>query len=75
MWSAFWTLDSCRSIGMSPGRIPWTAIEQYAQANGYGVEEAWVLHEVIPAMDRRLQEWYDAEAKKQTTPAHGPKRK
>jgi len=28
-WEAFWELDSCRSLGMGIGPIPWLAVNEY----------------------------------------------
>lgn len=54
VWNAFWCLDSCRSIGMAAGRIPWTAVSQYAREQAEltdpdDIDDFWFL---IDVMDR-----------------------
>jgi hypothetical protein len=51
-YSAFWDLDSCRSIGMGEGPISWLAIDAYATARGLDTEQRADLHYFIPVMDR-----------------------
>ena len=51
LWEAFNALDSCRVNAMSVGRIPWTAVQQYAEAHKLDEEETWTLHEVIQHLD------------------------
>jgi hypothetical protein len=50
----FWTLDTCRTIGMCQGRIPWTAIDAFAERNGYTDDD--ILYEdlvyIILEMDK-----------------------
>lgn len=34
IWIAYRALETCRSIGMAWGPIPWTAIDRYAERYG-----------------------------------------
>ncbi len=52
VFTAFWRLSTCRSIGMAAGRIPWTAIVQYAASCGIDDEdEVDDFVDLIMAMD------------------------
>jgi len=51
LWQAFISLATCRQIGMTPGPIPWTAIQQYCAVHRLTDAEAYMLHNVIPYMD------------------------
>lgn len=67
-------LSTCRTAGMSPGAIPWTAVQQYAEAEGLDSPESYTLHRVIRHMDAV---WLDYSHKKgeemNKTAAHHPK--
>lgn len=54
LWEAFWTLNTCRPIGMTVGPIPWTAVQRYAEVEGLGLEETDMLHQTIRHMDEAL---------------------
>lgn len=71
LWQAFTDLNSCRAYGMSPGPIPWTAIQQYAESNSMGVDDTWLLHRVIRAVDNV---WLDqrTQQQQQAKPAKKP---
>jgi hypothetical protein len=71
LWRAFQDLNTCRSYGMGPGPIPWTAIEQYARADRLNADDSWVLHNVIRQLDNV---WLDFKAKTvpKTPPAAKP---
>lgn len=64
LMQAFLQLSTCRSIGFSIGRIPWTATEEWARAHQLHVGEKWVLHEVIAAMDNVFIEYHQKKASK-----------
>jgi hypothetical protein len=49
---AFYDLDSERQIGMSVGRIPWSAIEHYATLIELDYHQRYSLHRLIVSMDR-----------------------
>lgn len=51
-YGAFWDLNSCRTVGMGEGPIPWLAIDAYATARGFDAEQRDDLHHHISAMDR-----------------------
>ena len=55
---AFWELDTCRSIGMSLGPIPWTAVQAYAKANGYDEDTTDRLLILVRYMDHEYLEYY-----------------
>lgn len=50
-WDAYSDLTTCRHVGMAEGAIPWTAIQHYAEAHRLGVEDTWMLHQVIRSVD------------------------
>lgn len=52
MWDAYFELATCRPVGMGLGPIPWTAIHEYAEANGVQDGERFVR--LIRAMDREI---------------------
>lgn len=49
---AFRDLATCRPVGFGPSPIPWTAIHDYASANGVRDEDRFVR--LIRAMDEAL---------------------
>lgn len=51
-WIAFTDLNSCRQIGYSVAPIPWTAIREYAVANGFDEEQEEDLIYLMGCMDR-----------------------
>lgn len=48
---AFFILSSCRQIGMSESRIPWTAANDYSLRYGLSEADFDALWELISAMD------------------------
>jgi hypothetical protein len=48
---AFWYLSDDRQSGMAVGRIPFTAINEYAKRIDMSDEEFWHFLEAIRAMD------------------------
>lgn len=75
VWEAFWRLASCRSVGMAPGQIPWTAVAQYAReqcevVDPDDIDDFWDL---IHAMDaeylKPMEEAADGDV---TPPASSP---
>lgn len=52
IYAAFVELSTCRTFGMTPGPIPWTAIMQYADLEGMDGDERANLLYLIRAMDR-----------------------
>lgn len=69
LWQAFNDLNTCRTYGMGPGPIPWTAIEQYAQSHRMDVEDTWMLHRVIRHLD---SVWLECHAKPASTAPRNP---
>lgn len=63
VFTAFGRLSTCRSIGMEPGRIPWTAIVAYAASCHINDEdEVDDFVDLIMAMDCEYQKPRDATA-------------
>jgi hypothetical protein len=48
---AFYDLDGERQIGMSVGKIPWSAVRYYAQINEFSNAQTIALHYLIARMD------------------------
>ena len=48
---AFYHLDGERQIGMSIGRIPWSAVEHYADVGEFTAAQTIALHKLIGKMD------------------------
>lgn len=52
MWDAFRDLGTCRPVGFGLAPIPWTAIHDYAVANGVRDEDRFVR--LVRALDGHL---------------------
>lgn len=63
-FNAFFTLSADRHIGMAEGRIPWTAVDRYAQRYDLTDDEFDVLWDVLTAMDAAYLEWSNKESEK-----------
>jgi hypothetical protein len=74
IYVAFHRLCTCRSIGMSFGPIPWTAIHQYAVTHRYDetAEELYRFETLIERMDSAYIEEVERKSNKTT---QGTKRK
>lgn len=48
---AWHDLETCRSVGMGAGPIPWTAVQEWARAGGLDRDSTRLLHEVIRYVD------------------------
>lgn len=48
---AFFDLSGDRHVGMSPGRIPWTSVAQYARFHEFDEEQTEFLFRIIPQLD------------------------
>jgi hypothetical protein len=59
---AFWTLSTCRSLGMAYGPIPWTAIDYFSQRRGLDDTSALIFTQVIREMDSAFLAWQAGEA-------------
>jgi len=70
LWQAFIDLNTCRTYGMGPGPIPWTAIQRYTEVEEFGEEDTWILHRVIRQLDNV---WLDHKAS--TVPKTPPQAK
>lgn len=58
-------LDTCRAIGLAKGQIPWTAIFQYCQFNGFDPDLAHEFNLVIRMVDTEILN-YEAEKSERT---------
>ena len=56
LWSAWNDLNSCRSIGMGVGPIPWSAADRYAQAAGLDGDEFILLWRCIGKLETIYQD-------------------
>lgn len=78
LWEAFIDLNSCRASGFGPGRVPWTAVEMYANSARMSETERFILHRCIRTMDDIMIEHSDTERKKREShkgpPAIAPSR-
>lgn len=71
-FQAFLALSSCRPLGMSEGRIPWTAAFQYGQAQGMAddeFEELWIL---VSYMDAAYLNYREKQAAARRAAANPP---
>jgi hypothetical protein len=50
-YNAFLALSSCRPVGMTEGRIPWTAVDQYATRYALEEDEMDILWTLVCEMD------------------------
>ena len=48
---AWQDLETCRSVGMAVGPIPWTAVQEWALASGLDRDSTRLLHDVIRYVD------------------------
>lgn len=60
MWNAYLELASCRPVGFGKARIPWTAIHEYAVANGIDDEARFVR--LVRVMDAVILDSGPADA-------------
>lgn len=60
---AFSDLDSCRSVGMGPGRIPWREVQAYALAIEADEEQREALHHHVAALDEAYLAWNASQGK------------
>ena len=60
---AFYDLDGERQVGMSIGRIPWSAVEHYAQVYEFSEAQVVALHRLIVKMDAANLNRIRAQAK------------
>jgi len=65
LYEAFVRLTTCRQIGMSQGPIPWTAIDQYATAEGLDEDERFMLFAVVRHMDTLFLDYSHQKQKQQ----------
>jgi hypothetical protein len=67
-YEAFLELDTCRTVGMSAGRIPWTAIDRYAERHGFTGDGFDYLLHMIRAMDDAFLKYSRDKAAKDKPP-------
>lgn len=63
LMNAFMHLNTCRAVGASPGRIPWTAVAAWSDVHHLNAGERWLLQEVIFAMDTAYLDYHQAKLK------------
>jgi hypothetical protein len=73
---AFWELSTCRGSGFGAGPIPWLAINEYADREGWAGERYEDLVDFVRALDRTFLA-YQREKEKEKADAdearrHGP---
>lgn len=73
--TAFVELSSCRPVGMAEGRIPWTAVREYALHCGLDEIEFDILWELITRVDAAYLEWQSKRADKKGAIAKPPPKK
>ena len=61
---AYFDLSTCRTIGMSPGPIPWTAVDLWAERNALSATEYEELEFFIRRMDSKYQKLVREESEK-----------
>lgn len=66
-YQAFGKLTTCRSFGMGPGPIPWTAIDQYCSTYGVNGDHQEELEYLIERMDEAYLKYVNEKAEKQKT--------
>lgn len=71
---AFIKLSSCRVLGMSEGRIPWTAIKEYGYHQNLDDDDLERLVYLVNAMDAEYLKHRSKEAKAESekSKAKGP---
>lgn len=62
-YRAFVDLSTCRVVGMSEGRIPWTAVNDYSIRNSLSDQDALDLWEVVAKLDMVYLEMRAAKTK------------
>jgi hypothetical protein len=64
-WDAFWELSSDRQVGMAVGRIPFSAIDRYAERYGLAeVDEFDTFREIMRSLDAEFRRLATPEEKK-----------
>lgn len=61
-WSAFWSLSTCRQVGMGVGPIMWTAIKEYAEY--FQIDDLEEFYFLISQMDAVYLDHARSEIKK-----------
>ena len=54
---AFFDLDTCRSVGMDIGRIPWSIIVQYSDRYKLDEDVSEAFVDIIREMDNAFLKW------------------
>jgi hypothetical protein len=63
-YEAFGKLTTCRSVGMGPGPIPWTAVREYCAYHGLDEDDQAEFEYLISVMDDAYLEYAAEQAKK-----------
>ncbi len=72
--SAFWTLSSCRQVGMGYGQIPWTAIHAFAKDRKLSFDNRLIFEHLIREMDSEYLAWHSNEQDKRRKAAADQKK-
>jgi hypothetical protein len=67
-FQAWIDLDSCRSIGLGVGPIPWTAIEAYSISMDLDSDKRARMHRLVRALDRVYLDHNRKQGKKDVKP-------
>lgn len=75
IWAGFWDLDSCRMVGMAPGRIPYTAMLAWLDEHGVSGPDLRRWHvELWQALDAELLREAAKHSRPEPTESAGPAR-
>jgi hypothetical protein len=72
-YHAFVELSTCRTIGMSEGPIPWTAMHTYAQSEKLDPEETEYFMVLLQMVDMMYLSYRDKEQKRKQVSKQGSK--
>ena len=64
---AFWTLSSCRSVGMGMGPIPWDSVLRYGTLLALDEEHQADLEFFISRLDSAFLKWASEDRKQGNT--------
>ncbi len=60
-YDAYFNLETCRLNGMSMGRIPWTAVQNYCESKGFTEEQTASAQLYIKMMDTEYIKFSDSK--------------
>lgn len=62
-YDAYWELDGDRAVGMSVGRIPWTATADYAIAHEFSEDQRSALFHFVRVLDSAYLKYHSEKSK------------